>query len=80
MVRILNERDRAIANWVKKNHPELIKVLDQVMDFEGAFLPVFRPLRTLYIMLEIGFGAGRKFQRDNPDAPDDLDEDDFTCV
>ncbi len=80
MARNLNDRDRAITDWVKENHPELTKALEQIMDSEGAFLPFFRPFRTLYLMLQIGFDAGRKFQRDNPDASDDMDEDDFTCA
>ncbi len=81
MARILNNRDRAILNWIKKNNPRLTEMLEQVIDSEGIFLPALRPFRTLHLMLRIGFDAGRKFQRDNPNASDDLDEEDnFTCV
>ena len=74
MTRILNPRDQAIIDWVKENHPELVGTLEQVIDSKGAFLTIFGPFRTLYVMLEIGFSAGRKFQRDNQDAPDEYDE------
>ncbi len=80
MSRALNKRDKAIMDWAKENRSELVRTLEQVIDSEGAFLPIFRPFRDLHIMLQIGFDAGRKFQRDNPEAPDDIDDDNFTCL
>jgi hypothetical protein len=61
---IPNKRDESILEWTKQNLPGFVEYVRLI--YEWKFMRVLNPLRTLYLMLAIGFEAGRQFQHDNP--------------
>ena len=62
---IENKRDEAVLKWVKENRPNLIDLLEDVLA-PGTRL-ITKQVDNLYLILSIGFEAGRQFQRDNPE-------------
>lgn len=58
-----DKRDKAIWEWVEKNRPELIyRIKDTLSPGMREIIP---NLKYFYLMLSVGFEAGRQFQLDN---------------
>lgn len=64
---ITNKRDASILDWTEKNRPDLIECVRLTYEWKFEHFAIFNPLGTLYLMLAIGFEAGRQFQKDNPE-------------
>jgi len=64
--RLAERRDESILDWVKKNYPGYTESVVEGVLLSSDEKKGWPGSKNLYIMLVIGFEAGRQFQHDNP--------------
>ena len=55
----MNKRDAMILKWAERNRSDLVDMLEEIC------LAGNEILKNLFLLLSIGFEAGRQFQKEN---------------
>lgn len=55
---------KAIRKWVAEHRPDVMGSIEEILRGEAAGR---QPGTGMFFLLAIGFAAGRKYQRENPD-------------